>query len=129
MTHEHQCSTLVGALKEHNSIAFGIRYDSVLNQSKYFHVTEGLCPDIMHDVLEGSLAYELKEFIRHAISNKIITLQELNDSISRFPYFGTDACNKPSWIGTSILSSSDHGLKQCGKQKSHQFHSIMLHLI
>lgn len=60
-THEHQCSTLVGALKEHNSIAFGIRCDSVLNLSKYFHVTEGLCPDIMHDVLEGSLAYELKE--------------------------------------------------------------------
>lgn len=115
-THQHQCSTLTGSLQQHNSIAFGIRHDSILNQSSYFHVTEGLCPDIMHDVLEGSLAYEIKELIRHLILSKVITLECLNDSLSKFPYYGADACNKPSPLGKNVITSADHGLKQSGKQ-------------
>ena len=106
---------MVGALREHNSIAFGIKYDSLLNESKYFHVTEGLCPDIMHDVLEGSLAYEIKELIRRLISDKLITLTSLDDVVSKFPYKGADSRNKPSPIGNNVLTSSDHGLKQSGE--------------
>ena len=37
--------------------------DSILHQSNYFHVTKGLVPDIMHDVLEGCLSYVIKVFI------------------------------------------------------------------
>ena len=29
--------------------------DLILTKSRYFHVTEGLVPDTMHDVLEGTL--------------------------------------------------------------------------
>lgn len=86
-----------------------------MNSSRYFHVTEGLVPDIMHDVLEGSLAYEIKELLKYLVSERIITLSKINECISNFPYCGTDARNKPSTIASNVLSSSDHGLKQSGK--------------
>ena len=105
----------MGASREHNSIAFGIKHDSILNSSQYFHVTEGLVPDIMHDVLEGSLAYEIKELIKYLVSKKILTIACINSYISNFSYYGADARNKPSPIGSNTLSSSDHGLRQSGK--------------
>ena len=33
-----------------------------------------LVPDIMHDVLEGCLAYEMKEIINYAVSGVIFSL-------------------------------------------------------
>ena len=33
---------------------YGLRCDSILNSSRFFHVTEGLSPDITHDILEGA---------------------------------------------------------------------------
>jgi hypothetical protein len=86
----------------------------VLLLTRYFHVTEGLVPDVMHDVLEGVLPFELKELIRFFISEKVITLPELNHAISSFPYSFLDATNKPNIIEASTLRSSDHALKQTG---------------
>ena len=74
-----------------------------------------LVPDIMHDVLEGCLAYEMKEIINYAVSGVIFSLNDLNDSVSLSPYFGVDARNKPSPIATNIMLTSDHGLKQSRK--------------
>ena len=40
---------------------YGINRDSILNKLAYFHVCSGaLLPDVMHDVLEGTLQYEIK---------------------------------------------------------------------
>lgn len=114
-THAYQCSTLTGPLRKHNSTAFGIDKDSILNQSAYYHVTEGLVPDIMHDVLEGTLSYELKELIRYLVHQKVLSLASINEAIQSFPYFGADARNKPSVFGPTLLTSTDHGLKQSGK--------------
>ncbi len=70
----------------------------------------------MHDVLEGSLSYEIKELIRWlVVEEKVLTLVELNNAISSFPYWGSDATNKPSPFGSTLLTSSDHGLKLTGK--------------
>ena len=44
---------------------YGINMESIL---KYFHVADGLPPDIMHDVLEGALSYEIKLMISHFCS-------------------------------------------------------------
>ena len=46
---------------------YGIVRDSILNQSQFFHVIEGLAPDIMHNVLEGVLQYETKELLIYII--------------------------------------------------------------
>ena len=47
------CEGLEGPLAQHISTTYGIASNSILNECKHFHVTEGLVPDIMHDVLEG----------------------------------------------------------------------------
>ena len=41
---------------------YGVNSQSVLNRSRYFHVVDGLSPDIMHDVLEGSLVNYSRSF-------------------------------------------------------------------
>lgn len=86
-----------------------------MNTSRFFHVTEGLVPDIMHDVLEGCLPYEAKELLKYLIQNKVITLTEVNRIIDSFPYSPPDASNKPILIASTTLSSTDHGLKQTGE--------------
>ena len=79
---------------------------------RYFHVTEGLVPDIMHDILEDILPFELKELLKFMISEKVTTLAELNDAIHSFPYTFVDVTNKPNIIEASTLCSTDHSLKQ-----------------
>lgn len=71
-------------------------------------------PDAMHDVLEGSLPFEIKELLKHLIADRIITLSSLNEIIRMFPYVGSDASNKPSPISQPTLSSADHHLRQNG---------------
>lgn len=102
-------------MHDHYATTFGINRDSILNTSMYFHVTEGLVPDVMHDVLEGCLPYEVKELLKHLFESGIITLKILNEIIVSFPYTGTDSRNKPATISASTMSSSDHALKQTGK--------------
>jgi len=98
------------------SKTYGITEDSVLNLSNYFHIIDGLPPDIMHDILEGSLQYEVKEFLKHLIlHSNYLTLETLNVKIQRFPYQQSDKTNKPTQIKESVLSSSTHSLKQEGK--------------
>jgi hypothetical protein len=56
--------------EEDISSQFGICHSSILNKSRYFHVVGGLPGDAMHDVLEGLLQYEAKEFLKHVILNE-----------------------------------------------------------
>ena len=63
----------------------GVKRESILNSSKYFHVIGGLPSDIMHDVLEGSLPYQVKLLLRHVINEDCLTLEEINERILNFP--------------------------------------------
>lgn len=86
-----------------------------MNQSQFFHVTEGLAPDIMHDILEGVLQYETKELLKYMVQErKFITLSFLNDRIETFSYGYCDLPNKPTLITQQSLNSQDHSLKQTG---------------
>lgn len=52
---------------------------------QYFHVTESINVDIMHDILEGVAPLEVKLMLRHFIyEEKLITLEQLNDRILSF---------------------------------------------
>lgn len=58
---------------------FGINRNSILNELKYFHVCNGcLIPDVMHDLLEGALQYEVKLLLQVMIQNKAFTLDLFN---------------------------------------------------
>ncbi len=52
--HDLTCASMcVPELTEHFSKLYGLNHNSVLNTLKYFHVINGLPPDIMHDMQEG----------------------------------------------------------------------------
>ena len=68
----------------------------------------------MHDVLEGSAQMEVKELLKHLISNQHLKLEEINSQIQHFPYSPSDVRNKPSTISQTTLHSSDHSLKRKG---------------
>jgi hypothetical protein len=48
--HKGYIDLLAGPAPEHIATTYGVMFDSVLNRSKYFHVVDGLAPDVMHDV-------------------------------------------------------------------------------
>ena len=81
---------------------------------RYFHVTEGLIPDVMHDLLEGALPFQTKELLLHLINTNEITLNELNSNMTSFPFTGADSANKPKTISHKTMKSKDHLLKQTG---------------
>ena len=110
-THKEHCGILNGVVADHIATTYGLTQDSILNSSCYFHVTGGLSPDCMHDLLEGTLHYEVKEMLKSLIYRKIISLDDVNSRIALFPYCPCDAVNKPSPI---VLSSADNSLKQTG---------------
>ena len=73
--------------------------DSILNSSKFFHIVDGLVPDVMHDILEGSLQYEVKELLKHFIhTKKYFTLDELNKKTREFPYVLSDKATRPATL-------------------------------
>lgn len=82
---------------------------------RYFHVTEGLIPDVMHDILEGVLPLEVKELLKYHINKKTFSLSELNAAMESFPDGGMDVSNKPTPISAATLASRDHLVKQTGK--------------
>ena len=127
-THATHIHDLNGALSSHISTTYGVVFESILNTSKYFHVTDGLVMDIMHDVLEGILQYEVKELITYLVSEKICSLDYINRRISLLPYGYSDMGNKPSEISRDHLTSSDHKLHQNGKY-SMQDASLLFFLI
>jgi len=86
----------------------------MLNSSKYFHVTDGLVMDIMHDILEGAMQFEVKELLKYLIDSNYCTLSRINSKITSFPYDGLDVTNKPSVISADHLHSPDHRLRQNG---------------
>ena len=86
--------SLKGPLQDHMSTTYGVNRNSCLKF--FFHVTEGLVPDVMHDVLKGVAQYELKEVIKHLIEDHILTLTDINHILKYFPYSYADIKDKPT---------------------------------
>ena len=112
-THATHCADLDGPLHDHAATTYGVSCDSILNTSAYFHVVDGMVPDIMHDILEGSLQLHLKYLFKYCILQmKYFSLDTVNTRIYSF-YFGTaDATNRPSAIAPDVLTSSVNSVKQ-----------------
>ena len=90
---------------------YGINIESILNSSTYFHVVDGLPPDIMHDVPEGALPYEIKLMLRYYLQNRNINVKEVNKRLQEFNY-GADASDKPSSLSAASLCSSGAHINQ-----------------
>ncbi len=71
---------------------------------RYFHVCNGgLLPDIMHDLLEGVLQYEMKLMLQEMIRvEKYFTLDEFNSRLSSTELGYMESKDKPT--RTTLMS-------------------------
>ena len=101
-------------LQSHLSTAYGVTHNSILNHTQYFHVTEGLVPDIMHIILEGSLELCMRHLLMLLIrEEKLFTLDALNNRITSFKYGISEINNIPTEISPINITNEGH-LKQSG---------------
>lgn len=64
----------------------GIKTSSIFNDIPNFHVTKNVCPDIMHDVLEGVAPINIKLMLQKILSSGSLTLEQINFRITSFNY-------------------------------------------
>ncbi|XP_031359139.1 uncharacterized protein LOC116182736 [Photinus pyralis] len=76
-----------------SSLSFGIKEPCIWNELCCFHVTVQISCDVMHDLLEGTLRYEMAYIINKLINRKYITLPHLNERIKYFKICEADRGN------------------------------------
>jgi hypothetical protein len=83
---------------------FGIRFRSMFISGSY-HVVDGLPPDIMHDLLEGVVPFEMALVLRNLIANDCFSLDQLNCIILKWNYGQLDKANKPVPLADPLCDS------------------------
>ena len=116
LSHRRHCTELEGESGIEASKLNGINRDSILNKLAYFHVCSGaLLPDVMHDVLEGALQYEIKLMLRVMIAEeRYFTLDTLNTRMENLELGYMESKDCPTPISNTTLFSSGVSLKQAG---------------
>ena len=114
--HKEHCRLVEADKSGAQSKEFGINRDSVLNELEYFHVCNGgLLPDIMHDVLEGALQYEVKLMLHWMIESACyFTLDDLNSRLENLELGHMESKSHPSLISGKTMMSEGNSLKQNG---------------
>ena len=115
-SHQRHCSELEGESGREASKLYGINRDSILNKLAYFHVCSGaLLPDVMHDILEGALQYEIKLMLRVMIAEeRYFALDTLNTRMENLELGYMESKDRPTPISDTTLFSSGVSLKQAG---------------
>lgn len=92
---------------------YGINRKTILTELKYFKICSGaLIPDIMHDMLEGVLQYEVKLLLEHLIKEcRHFKLSFFNHMIEAIELGYMEVRNRPTLI---VLNMEDRLLKQNG---------------
>ena len=83
---------------------------------KYLNVCDNcLIPDVMHDLLEGVLQYEVKLLLQVMIQNKAFTLEMFNKRLENVELGYTECSKRPTLIAPTTLNGDGNSLKQNGK--------------
>ena len=74
----------------------GINCPSIWNEVDHFHVTENTAVDSLHDVWEGVCEYDMGHILYcFIVKEKLFTVNDLNDRLLAFDYYGNGLSNKP----------------------------------
>lgn len=103
-------------LLQNNPTETGIKRECSLNKLQFYHVTDNVTPDVMHDILEGVGGYETKLVLNSLIEQKVLTLDQLNNRLTSFDYGFSDSHNKPSAIKPQDLKNPDGSMRQTAAQ-------------
>lgn len=77
---------------------YGVKKPCVFNSLQYFHSTDNYAVDIMHDLLEGVVQYELKLVFFYLVKQGYVSMGLLSDRIQSFNYGYTNRKNRPSGL-------------------------------
>ncbi len=96
---------------------FGVNRRSVVLDLQHFNPCDGsLLPDVMHDVLEGTLEYQAKLLLMQLVyTRKLFKLKVLNDAIEGIEMGYIEANNRPAPIPKHAFKAGDNLLKQKGR--------------
>jgi len=75
------------------SLSYGVKEICIWHELSNFHVTNNLSCDLMHDMLEGVLRYDMAQIISHLIKKKYFSLEQLNERIKYFKFSEADTGN------------------------------------
>lgn len=75
------------------TFSYGIKEVCIWHELPNFHVTNNLSCDLMHDVLEGVLRYDMAQIISCLITKKYFSLEQLNERIKYFKFGNSDTGN------------------------------------
>lgn len=89
---------------------YGVKSNCILSKHlSYFDVTTGFPPDIVHDLFEGIVSFELALCLTVFIKKKYFTLVSLNEAILSFNFKWTDKTNRPHSVPLSFASRKTVG--------------------
>ncbi|KAK0153147.1 hypothetical protein N1851_005164 [Merluccius polli] len=93
--HSEHCA----AIQQNPALAstFGVKKVCPLNSLQLFHTSDNYAVDIMHDLLEGVVQYELKLVFQYLINNSI-SVSSLSERIMSFNYGFTQRKNRRSRV-------------------------------
>ena len=116
-THRQHCMYLNGPLQDHYSTVYGVTHKSILlDVSNYDMFHGGLPHDIMHDLFEGVVQYEIKLLLNHLVSSNLMILDDFNRHLLNFDYGYSEIADKPTPITKRNLTSNDKELRQNASQ-------------
>ena len=95
---------------------YGINRDSILNDLVYFHVCNcSLIPDVMHDILEGALQYEIKLMLQFMVNTQgYFTLKAFNSHLENIELGYIESNNRPTTISSKTFNLEGNSLRQNG---------------
>ena len=76
-----------------------------------------LTPDIMHDILEGILQYEVKLVLQHCVEQKFVKVKAIEKLMEKFEFSYGKVRNRPTPIDNKVLRNHDNSLRQNGMLK------------
>lgn len=109
------------------SSAYGVTGESCLSSLNSFDVTQGLPPDLMHDLYEGVIPFVMKHVIKRIVSSGFLTLEQLNERLAKFPFQAGDKKSRlpPPDTCDSFWKSNHQGVS-CWKAVSFFVSSLCL---
>lgn len=110
--HHEQLQGLSGPSSAFNSKKYGINHKSNLDDIPNFSVVKSIPHDIMHDLLEGAIPYEMKLLLNHLVKEKYVTTATLNQRLRCFDFGYSEISDTPSELDDKVIKSPDHKIRQ-----------------
>lgn len=103
----------------------GVKNNSIFNSLSYFHVTDNISCDIMHDLFSGVCKYNFSKILHYFIyEKKIFTLETFNYRKQMFQYGETEIGNVCPPVQKNHIKNSN--FKMSAKQMKTFSHFVLL---